>query len=76
MMRVYVMYPDPETALSRLVNMCVNFERFVVVAAGDVEMDVSVLEVEVVREEATVLEQLGFEFARSGPNWMGLHPGS
>lgn len=62
------MYPDPETALLSPVNICVNFERFVVVTVGEVEVDVFVLDVEVVREEATVLEQLGFPLARPGPH--------
>ena len=62
------MYPDPETALLSPVNMWVNFERLVVVTVAEVEVDVFVLDVEVVRVEATVLEQLGFAFARPGPH--------
>ena len=62
---VYVMYPDPETALLRPVNIWVNFERFGVVAVAAVDDEVFVLDV---RDEASVLAQLGLELASPGPH--------
>jgi hypothetical protein len=62
---VYVMYPDPETALVRLVNIWVNFERFVVVATAAADDEVFVVDV---RDEVSVLAQLGLELANPGPH--------
>jgi hypothetical protein len=73
------MYPDPEIALSRPVNMWVNFERFVVVAVATVDVENFIVDVDVAvdeRDDASVLAQPGFGFASAGPHCTGLHPGS
>jgi len=62
------MYPDPETALLRPVNIWVNLERFVVVAVAAVDDEVFVVDVRDVRDEASVLAQPGLELASPGPH--------